>query len=146
MPNVVSVLRDEIRRLARKEIRAEVGTLKKDNVRLKKDVAQLKREVAELNRDTARIKPEVAKLRRKSVDPEAKAVQQARFGPKLIAALRRKLKLSRHSFASIAGVSANTIYLWEKGKTSPSSAARAVLIELRSIGVREARQRVKEAS
>ena len=146
MPNIGVVLRDEIRRLARSEINKSVDLLRKDNARLKRDVAELKRQLADLNRDARRIFPEVVRLRQTSVDPEAKEVKEARFGPKLIAALRRRLKLTREQFSNLARVSANTVYLWEKGLTAPRPAARAILVELRGIGVREARHRLKETS
>ena len=50
MPNVVSVLREEIIRLARKEIRGQVGPLKKTNAELRRTVTALKGEVAEVKR------------------------------------------------------------------------------------------------
>ena len=50
MPNVASVLREEIIRLARKEIRQQVGPLKKTNAELRRTVATLKRDVTELKR------------------------------------------------------------------------------------------------
>ena len=50
MPNVASVLREEIIRLARKEIRQQVGPLKKTNAELRRTVATLKRDVTELRR------------------------------------------------------------------------------------------------
>ena len=145
MPNIATVLKEEISRLARKEVRAATAKLVKDNARLKHDVAALKRQVATLIRDSDRMKPQVAQLRQRARNPEAKEVKEARFGPKLIAALRRKLKLTREDFATLVGVSSNTIFLWEKGRTSPRAESRAVLVELRGIGVREARRRVEEA-
>ena len=42
MPNLAVVLKYEIRRLARKEIRAATASLKSDNANLKRAVAQLK--------------------------------------------------------------------------------------------------------
>ncbi len=50
MPNVASVLREEISRLARKEIRQQVGPLKKTNAELRRTVTALKSEVAALRR------------------------------------------------------------------------------------------------
>ena len=60
-------------------------------------------------------------------------------------ALRRRLKLTREEFAALTGVSANTVYLWEKGTTSPRATARAALVQLRGIGVREAKHRLAES-
>ena len=145
MPNIAAVLREEIQRLARKEKRAANSQLHKDCARLKRDVAALKRQVTSLTRDNSRLTAQVAQLRKQARDPEAKEVQAARFGPKLIAALRRKLKLTREDFATLVGVSANSVYLWENGQATPRAQSRAALVELRGIGVREARRRVEEA-
>ncbi|MEE8105717.1 MAG: hypothetical protein V3T86_09305 [Planctomycetota bacterium] len=46
MPNVASVLREEIIRLARKEIRPLVGPLKKSNTELRRTVSALNKKVA----------------------------------------------------------------------------------------------------
>ena len=146
MAKLAIVLREEIQRLARKEVRKAVSPLKKEVTRLRRDVAELKRLVAQLARDTKRVVPEVARLRRVALDPKAKEVKQARFGPKLIAALRRRLKLSRAKFGRLAGVSSNTVYLWESGNTAPRDKARAALLDLRRIGVREAKRRLKDAA
>ncbi len=50
MPNVASVLREEFIRLARKEIRKQVGPVKKTNAELRRTVAALKSEVAAIRR------------------------------------------------------------------------------------------------
>ena len=50
MPNFASVLRDEISRLARKEIRQQIGPLKKINAELRRTVSALKSEVTALHR------------------------------------------------------------------------------------------------
>jgi hypothetical protein len=43
MPNIAAVLKDEIRRLAKKEIKAQVGTTKQAVVRYRSEIASLKR-------------------------------------------------------------------------------------------------------
>ena len=146
MPNLVAVLRDEIKRLARKEIKKTVDPLRKDNTRLKREVAALKRQVSALTTTTKRLISQTAHLRQKAIDPEAKEFKEARLGPKYISALRRRLKLTREDFALLLEVSGNTVYLWENGRTSPRAEAKARLVDLRRIGVREARRRVEEAT
>jgi hypothetical protein len=43
MPNVASVLKSEIARVARKEVRAEIASLKKAASAYRSDIAELKR-------------------------------------------------------------------------------------------------------
>jgi len=144
MSNVATVLRHEIKKIARREARSATALLRKDNARLKRNVADLKRRVAHLEKEAGRLVPQVARLRKKTVDPEATEVKQARMTPKMIAALRKRLKLSQKDFAKLIGVSPLTVLNWEKGKSSPRAEAKAHLVELRKIGVREARKRVDE--
>ena len=46
MPNVANVLREEIQRLAKKQVKAGLSPLRRDHMRLKKSVADLRRQVA----------------------------------------------------------------------------------------------------
>ena len=50
MPNIASVLKDEILRLARKEVRTATEGLKKASAAYRSDIAGLKRQVAALAR------------------------------------------------------------------------------------------------
>jgi len=141
MPNFASVLKDEISRLARKEakrteksLRDSVAFLRQTILSQKKKIASLDKEVALLLRESGLSHSiEIAK-------PEE--VEKSRFSPKLIARLRAKLDLSRSEMAALVGVNPNSIFLWEKGQTSPRFAAKAKLLELRSLGKRELKKRL----
>ena len=53
MPNIATALKDEITRVARKEIRSETNDLKKASARYRRDIAALKRENAALTKKVA---------------------------------------------------------------------------------------------
>ena len=53
MPNIATVLKDEISRLARKEIRKQTSVLKKASAQYRKDSAEMKRRVSDLQRKVA---------------------------------------------------------------------------------------------
>ncbi len=55
MPNLANTLKDEIIRLARKELRSETNAVKKATSQHRSDIAALKRQVAELQRQIARL-------------------------------------------------------------------------------------------
>ena len=55
MPNIASVLREEIVRLARKEMRSEMEGLKKTSAQFRSEIAALKRRVAALEKQVARL-------------------------------------------------------------------------------------------
>ena len=139
MPNIGAVLKEEIQRLARKEIRAFVGPLKKRVAELSRANADYKSEIPRLLKTVARLEEE-AKIRQlRGVRAGAKELKGVRIGPRSIAAQRKRLGLSRKDFGALAGVSSNTIYLWETGGVSPREKSRAVLVGLRKLGAREAK-------
>jgi N-acetylneuraminic acid mutarotase len=53
MPNIASVLKEEILRLARKEARSETNALKKASAQYRRDIAALKRQITDLQRKVA---------------------------------------------------------------------------------------------
>ncbi len=140
MPNIAAVLREEIVRLARKELRATVGPLKKRVAELTRSNAALKKTVPVLQREVARLSKEAEARQIQSSRAGQKETKGTRIGPRSIQAQRMRLKLTRAEFGGLAGVSANTIYLWETGEVSPRDKSRAVLVGLRKIGTREAKR------
>ena len=55
--NVASVLKEEISRISRKEIRRETSSLKKSSTTYRSEIAALKRRVQELERQLRRVVP-----------------------------------------------------------------------------------------
>ncbi len=140
MPNLGAVLKEEIQRLARKEVRAVVTPLKKRVAELTRTNATLKRTVPQLEKTVARLEAEAKTRQLEGVQKGTKDTKGTRLGPRSIAAQRKRLKLSRKDFGQLVGVTANSIYLWETGEVSPKEKSRAALIGLRGIGVKEARR------
>lgn len=137
MPNVAKVLKDEIARVARKEIRlATSGDRKKFN-RYRREISELKRQLANQGRRIA----ELEKLRDRSSSAAGAEKQrgvQVRFSPKWLHSHREKLGLSASDYARLVGVSAQSVYLWEQGKTRPRRSQLESLAEVRSLSKREA--------
>ncbi len=143
MPNIASVLKQEIARLARKELRAETEGLKKSVAALRGDVAALKRRVQALESELRRA------VRRQSapmatVEPAAAdgAGQPLRFSAKGLASNRRRLGLSAEDFGRLVGTSGQTIYAWESGRTQPRARQLPGIAALRGIGKKEAAARL----
>jgi len=141
MPNVASVLREEISRLARKEIRQQVGPLKKTNAELRRTVAVLKSEVAALRRSVGFL--EKQEKRRLGTAPKASAAKGVRFSAKWVKADRERLELSAKHYGLLVGVTGLTIYSWEKGKSKPKDTHLAAWANVRRIGKREALRRLE---
>ena len=115
MANIASLLKTEITRIARKEVRAELESLKKANSRHRILIAELRREIAALQKQLRQVSRE-----RIAVVNETKALNRKyRFSATRLAAHRAKFGLSAADYGKLAGVSGNTIYLWERGKSRP---------------------------
>lgn len=136
MPNLGVVLKTEISRLARKEIRSQVDALKKTSNANRREIAELKRQVALLERTLKGL----GKVNQKKSE-EAEAVT-TRFTAKGLRSLRAKLELSAADFGKLAGVSAQSIYHWEAGKTVPRKSQQGALAGLRGMGKREVKARL----
>ncbi len=145
MPNLGAVLKEEIQRLARKEVRAAVNPLKKRVAELSRSNAEFKRKVPKLERTVARLNEEAKARQLQAVQKGGKAAAGTRVGPRSIAAQRKRLKLTRKQFGQVAGVSANTVYLWETGQVDPKEKSRAAIVSLRGLGVRDARRLLEAA-
>lgn len=136
MPNFAVLLKQEISRLSRKEVRAAVDPLKKVVASLRHDVAALKRERVQLQR-------ELAATRKQAGAPAEENAAAGAAGPagRITAAgirtLRKRIGLSAEQFGQLVEASGQSVYKWERGVT-PRKAQLARIIPLRNVGKKEA--------
>ncbi|MFT5125274.1 MAG: DNA-binding transcriptional regulator YiaG [Kiritimatiellia bacterium] len=145
MPNVQTVLKEEISRVARKEIKLAMGKLKDDNAALKKSVSALKLKVAALERENKKVSKAVSRVKSGSGAPVKEDNRQGRFWVtgKGIRSMRRKLGLTQVELAKLLGVSGQAVYQWETqdGTLKVRSKTKEALLRARLLtGSREARQ------
>src|SRR6185295_8906046 len=136
MPNVMGVLRAEIRRLARKETRQELATLKKHVNSMRRRVAESRRRIRELE---ARTKQAGKRGPGAPAASDEDSAKQVRFSPAWVKRHRSKLGMSRRIYAKLLSVSPQTIMGWESGRTRPRRSALKPWRDLRGKGVRELR-------
>jgi len=135
VPNFAGALKGEIQRLARKEVRANVTPLKKLVAGLRRRVAQQRRLIADLERDVRRgVKSTRAAMDSAEGENEK---SQIRFSPAWVKRHRKKLNMSRRVYARLIGVSAQSIFGWETGRTRPRRGALESWRRIRGMGVRE---------
>ena len=146
MPNVAGVLRQEIARVARKEIRTALAGLHSSASKLRKTAAALKTRIAALERDLKRAQAGAAAADRPEAPSADSASPDVRITAKGVRALRRKLRLSQTEFAALVNVSDQTIYNWEKqsGALKLRHKTRASLVEARKLGARDARHALEK--
>jgi len=137
MPNIASLLKSEISRVARKEIRTEVTSLKKAVASHRSEIAALKRRTQALEQMLKR----VTKIRAGSaaaaagVEAPAKAT---RFSAKGLKSQRTRLGLSARDCGRLLGVSGLSVYNWEDGKARPRDRHLAAIASLKSMSKKQA--------
>jgi predicted transcriptional regulator len=143
MPNIGTVVREEIVRLSRKECRHQVEPLKKATTQNRHEVVTLKRQVAQLERQVAMLTRKIIGGKPGTIKVDANA-KTARFSAKGLQAQRSRLELSATDFGKLLGVSAQSIYNWESEKARPRAEQIAKLAALRGLGKREVAARLAE--
>lgn len=144
MPNIGALLRQEISRLSRREIRGQVQATKKASAQYRRHIAALKRQVAILEHQMALLQRRV--LSNPAAAPTASTTQKVRFVAKGLKSQRARLGLSAADYGRLVGVSAQSIYNWEQGQASPRPEQVNIVAALRGIGKREARRRLEQLS
>ena len=141
MPNIASVLKSEISRIARKEARQLVATLRKQLATARRELSASRRERSELTRRISNLERVVrsAKIARAKPVPDEQTV---RFSPTGLASHRQRLGLSAAEFGALVGASGQSVYNWEKGKAKPRQAQLARIASVRALGKREVQARL----
>lgn len=142
--NIATVLKNEISRVARKEVRSETQQLKKSVVHYRTEIAALKRRIAELERAVKRDRKAPAKP--VLAAENAEKPQRMTFSASGLAAQRKKLGLSANEMGALVGVTGQSIYKWEQGKAKPRAAQLMTLRAMRSLGKKAIAAKLAELS
>jgi DNA-binding transcriptional regulator YiaG len=143
MPNLAATLKEEIRRLARKEIKTQVSATRRAAVQNRREIAKMKRQLRLQERKIVALQAGGGAGKEESSESEG-IPPGTRFSPRSVRAQRRRLKLSAEQYGQLVGVTGQTIYLWEQGKTRPAKTQLAGLVAARALGRREAVKRLLE--
>ena len=146
MPNIASVFKAEITRLARKEVRDESDGLRKTVASQRTEIASLKRRVQALESLVKRLAKgqDAATTRSRAPAPAETDASSGglRFRAQGMAANRKRLGLSAADFALLVGATGQSVYAWEAGKSKPRADALAAIAALRGVGKREVETRL----
>jgi len=143
MGKLEGMIKSEIVRLAKREMRKVSLPLSRDVRTLKSVVSQLRKSVSTLEKLAAQQQKE---LRKGKVPLEAPPdeVKKSRFSPRLIRNLRKRLKITQKEMATLAGVTVGAIYQWEQGIFEPRGKKKGVLVALRKLGRRAVKKLLEE--
>jgi len=145
MGKVEGIIKSEIVRLAKREIRKISIPLGRDVWSLKSAVSQLRKAVLTLQRITASQQKELEK-RKVPLEASAEEIKVSRFSPRLIRSLRGHLGITQRELAILTGVTVGAAHHWESGKFRPNMKKKAVMVTLRKLGRREVRKLLEEKS
>jgi DNA-binding transcriptional regulator YiaG len=139
MPNIASILKAEITRVARKELRGELQSLKKATASYRSDIADLKRRARALEQQVKRL----GKTRgQAAAETDEEPGAHLRFSAKGLASQRRRLGLSAEACGALIGTTGQSVYKWESGKIRPRARHLPAIAALRKMGKREAAARL----
>jgi DNA-binding transcriptional regulator YiaG len=139
MGKIEGIIKSEIMRLAKREIRKIAVPLGGDVRSLKSAVSQLRKAVLTLQRITAN-QQKVLEKGKKPLEAAPEEVKMSRFSPRLIRSLRGHLGITQKELAILTGVTVGAIHQWESGQFKPSMKKKAVMVALRKLGRREVRK------
>lgn len=138
MPNIGTILKQEITRLARRELRAELLATKKASAQYRHAIAALKTKVASLEKQISQFQRRASKgSTAPTPEPTGTPV---RFGAKGLKALRNRLGLSAAELGKVLGVTGQSVYNWELGNARPRTEQIQKIVALRAVGKRDVKQ------
>jgi DNA-binding transcriptional regulator YiaG len=140
MANFATALKEEICRLARREIKAHATPTRQAIVRYRHEILRLKRQLREQQRRVDML--EQKKSKGSSGGSNDGRLAGLRFSTRSVKAQRRRLGLSAEDYGRLIGVSGLTIYNWEHGRARPRAAQFEALAAVRGITRSEAAERL----
>lgn len=141
MPNLANLLKAEISRLARKEMRGDATAVKKAVASYRHQIAEMKRRMLALEREVSRLRRGVAPATHTVSDPHSGS--SLRFRPAGFAKHRQRLGLSAREMGLLLNASALSVYKWEQGQARPRQQHLESIAALRKMGKREAHARLE---
>jgi DNA-binding transcriptional regulator YiaG len=142
MPNIAALLKSEIARVARKEVRAETQSLKKAVATYRSEIAELKKRTQALEQELRRV-AKAAQKAAPAVDVAEEQGPALRFSAKGFASQRQRLGLSAADCGLLLGASGLSVYKWESGQSRPRAKFLPAIAAFRSLGKKEAAARLE---
>lgn len=143
MPNIANLLKSEIARVARKEIRGETSSHKKAIAAYRSEIAALKRRLLDIEKQLKRVGrspvngASAASTAAQGDDGEPRG-RKVRFSATGLAAQRKRLGLSAEACGALIGATGQSVYKWEAGKARPRAKHLPAIAALRKMGKKEA--------
>lgn len=133
-------LKKEIARMARKELKSDVESLRKTAAGHRSEIAALKRELKALRDETKRqarqLKSVPGAVAPSTEEAAPRRGRQARYSAEGFAAMRKKLGITQAQMGQVLGVSTLSVYKWESGQVVPRQTQQEKILALKKVGKR----------
>jgi len=139
MGKVENVIKSEILRLAKREVRAAFRPLRSEFRLMRFKLSKLSKNFVVLDR-MAREWSRQDESKKLKLDASLEEAKASRFTPERIRGLRQKLGITQKELAALAGVTMGAVALWEKGKFAPTLNKKAVLVAIRKLRKRDVKK------
>ena len=134
MPDFKQTFQEEVRRLARKELKALDEKINEQ----KKTINALQKRINELEKKQAASSSKApAAAEKQQAAPAQDKGRKVRFSPKTIQKLRKKYNLSQKALAKLLDVTPFTVSHWEIGKNRPRTSQIEAISSLVKLGKRK---------
>lgn len=137
MANLASALKEEIARLARKELKGEIEALRKTSAHYRSEIAALKRKMGDIEKSLKGVAKQTV---RAANAEEPDDLSKLRFRADGFKAKREALGLSAEATGKFFNVTGQTIYLWETKRTAPRASHMPAIAAFRKLGKRQAQK------
>lgn len=135
--------------MARKEIKGELGNLRKTVMAQRSEIAALKRDMKTLVAQIKALNKVAGRKAKADQAPEqgeqapVRHKRQFHFKAEALAAKREQLGLSQQAMAALLGASTLSVSRWESGKVMPRAAQLEHIQSVLKMGKREAQVKLK---
>lgn len=140
MPNIAQLLKQEISRVARKEVREDITSLRKLSAAHRSEIASLKRAVKELGSQLRSAQKAVARTTPAADEQEAagRPGRKRTFSADRLKAKRQSFGMSQAQMAQLLGISSLSLWKWESGQVTPRASMLERYFAAMGMGKREA--------
>ncbi|MBX3608976.1 MAG: helix-turn-helix domain-containing protein [Hydrogenophaga sp.] len=140
MPNLAQTLKQEISRIARKEVREDIAALRKAVTAHRSEIASLKRTVKELGTQLRSAQKAAKRAAPQAVEQmeTSRPGRKRSFSADRLKAKRQALGMSQAQMAQLLGISSLSLWKWESGQVSPRASMLERYFVAMNMGKREA--------
>ena len=140
MTTFADTLKKEIARVARKELREEISSLRKNSSTYRSEIAELKRKIKAMEsqlRSLGRTQRAVV-AKAPAVEIPSKRSRAGAFDAAALLAQRKHLGITQGQMAQLLGASSLSVYKWESGQVAPRAAQVERILAVMKLGKRAA--------